>query len=132
MTPEDLQHIREATDKATPEPWQPIAYDDDEPTSIFSGVKNDKMLGTVVILGGVFQGLVRGVHNEEDAYFIANARTWIPQLLDYIDVLKEKQKMAAEIHSLDQQIQELQAQLTNINKVFLPGIDRISPLERQV
>ena len=84
MTPEQIQHLRDLADKATPGPWE---YVDD-----YIGVRQ---VPTEAHRTGrteyEVEGIIPGEHvRESDAVFIAAARADIPALLDLVDRLTGK------------------------------------------
>lgn len=104
MTPEELSEIRKACEAATKGPW--AANHQDYGDEIWFGGEgrgmwkinaprenDDPWEDLAVYLASCdcsnpsCDSPVRNA-NRADAYFIANARTWIPQLLDYIEEME--------------------------------------------
>jgi len=76
MNPEDLETIRKATEQATPGPW----------------TIDKKAIEAFIDSHGKMV--------DADAHFIANARTWIPQLLVYIEELETELEAQGQIKAL--------------------------------
>ncbi|WNF07426.1 ead/Ea22-like family protein [Brevibacillus borstelensis] len=83
ITPQELAAIRERAEKATPGPWKLINYDNG-----FAVYASEvEMISDWYYENGF---------TEENAEFIANARTDIPRLLDEIERLQERWVYAIE------------------------------------
>lgn len=88
MTDQELKHLRDLCDKATPGPWNTIMDGDGK----HSGVENRNQ--EIVPRYTPYED--SGIYKEEDAEFIAESRTVIPKLLDEVERLRETLKFYAD------------------------------------
>lgn len=77
MTPEELDTIRQACDAARERPWK-----------FQPGFPQERAVWIWQDTGGPARHIGE-VLEDVNAHFIANARSWLPQLLDYVDELEE-------------------------------------------
>ena len=87
MTPEELQAIRDRVNNASPGPWEHLTPRNTNNHAVVDSYGED--------LANDYEGVW---YSEEDAEFIAHARTDIPALLDHIDTLTARLEAVQELH----------------------------------
>lgn len=114
MSPERIAHLRALIAAATPGPWRHDSDGDVWTESWTSGENGDEnSVGTEAVFRG---------HESHDAALIAEARTALPEALDYIEVIETATRRLCAAHDA------LKAKCSHIPGLLTDGIRHINAL----